>query len=160
MQVLSYLGLGSNLGNRRANLKKAVKLLEMQEGVKLIKSSPVYETSPVGGVKQNYFYNAVVKVSTILSPTELLEVCKGIEKKLKRKKTMKWGPRTLDVDILLYGAIKLKSRKLTVPHKEMLKREFVLRPLIDIIGKGKSRYVPALGKIKGKYSIGKKWTKV
>ena len=165
MQVLSYLSLGSNLGNRRANLKKACELLKQSAGVKFIKSSAVYKTRPVGPVEQREFLNAAVKLKTVLSPTELLTLCKQIEKLMKRKKTVKWGPRIIDLDIVLFGNLNLKSKQLTIPHKEMEKRQFVLKPLIDIYGRGKHpvtgrTFKSMLKKLAGESKIRKVWTKI
>ena len=129
MEVV-FLSLGSNLGNREKNLKKAVKLLK--KNMQVEKVSGVYLTEPVGSIKQADFFNIAVKARTVLDPFQLLDVCKSIEKKLKRQRTVKWGPRTIDVDILLFGMEKIKTAGLTVPHKELAKRRFVLLPLKEI----------------------------
>ena len=126
-----YLGLGSNLGNRSSNLNRCLRALK-KSGLDITKVSAVYETEPVGNLRQNNFLNAVIKAKTSLLPSELLVLCKQTEKKLKRKKMRRWGPRIIDLDILLYGNIIVRSRLLTVPHKEMLKRRFVLQPLAEI----------------------------
>jgi 2-amino-4-hydroxy-6-hydroxymethyldihydropteridine diphosphokinase len=130
----AYIGIGSNIGNRIGYLKKALALLKEYRDIKVTKISHVYETEPVGVVKQRKFYNAVVKISTKYSPEELLSVCKQIEKKLKRKKSVKWGPRNIDADIILYSGRVVRTKRLTIPHKEMHKRLFVLAPLMDIAG--------------------------
>jgi len=165
MPVLSYLALGSNLGNRRANLKKACELLKLSAGVKFLMSSAVYETLPVGRVKQRDFFNAVVKLKTDLTPAELLNLCKHIEKLMKRQKTVKWGPRIIDLDIVLYGNLKLKSKQLTIPHKEIERRQFVLKPLSDIYGRRKHpvfgrTFKSLLKKIEDESKIRKVWTKI
>ena len=129
--VEAFLGLGSNLGNRTINLRKSLNTLILS-GVKILKISSVYETEPVGLLKQRKFLNAVVKIQTFLAPHELLAVCKEVEGILKRKKTFKDGPRNIDVDILLYGNKVVKSKSLTIPHKEILKRRFVLAPFAEI----------------------------
>ncbi len=126
-----YLGLGSNLGNRIANLNRCLRILK-KSGLEITKVSSVYETEPVGNLSQNDFLNAVIKAKTSLPPSELLVLCKQTELKLKRKKTRSWGPRIIDLDILLYGNKVIRSSLLTVPHKEMLKRRFVLQPLAEI----------------------------
>ncbi|OGF52761.1 MAG: 2-amino-4-hydroxy-6-hydroxymethyldihydropteridine diphosphokinase [Candidatus Firestonebacteria bacterium GWA2_43_8] len=155
MPVLkAYLSIGSNVGNRSLNLKKAVLLLSKYGNIRVLRVSPLYETEPVGEVKQRCFLNGVVEIKTELSPLRLLAVCKEIEKKLKRKKTVKWGPRIIDLDIILYGNRIVKQKGLTVPHKEMIKREFVLRPLVDLNKKGvhpvvKKSFSKLLKEVKG-----------
>jgi len=165
MQVLSYLALGSNLGNRRANLKKALKILKTAEGTRVIKASPVYETEPAGKVRQRDFLNAAVKIRTELEPLALLQLCKNIERSMKRKKTVKWGPRVIDVDILFYGKKRITSKKLTIPHKELSRREFVLRPLIDLAPEGRhavtgKTFKSLLKALAGKKKIRKVWRKI
>ena len=155
MPVLkAYLSIGSNVGNRSLNLKKAVLLLSKYGNIRVLRVSPLYETEPVGEVKQRYFLNGVAEIKTELAPFRLLAVCKEIEKKLKRKKTVKWGPRIIDLDIILYGNRIVKQKGLTVPHKEMIKREFVLRPLVDLNKKGvhpvvKKSFSKLLKEVKG-----------
>jgi 2-amino-4-hydroxy-6-hydroxymethyldihydropteridine diphosphokinase len=120
------------MGDRKANIKKAVELLEKAPGVKVVKLSPIYETEPVGGVPQDKFLNAAAEVYTALFPLGLLAVCKGIEDALGRVRTVKWGPRTIDLDILLFDEDIIGTAELTVPHPLMHEREFVLTPLSDI----------------------------
>lgn len=99
----AYIGLGSNLGRKKANIKKAIRLLSKKQNIKILKVSSLYETKPVGYVKQDWFVNACLKAETNLSPRQFLSALKNIENKLKRKRTFfKWGPRTIDLDILLY----------------------------------------------------------
>jgi 2-amino-4-hydroxy-6-hydroxymethyldihydropteridine diphosphokinase len=129
MEVV-FLSLGSNLGNREKNLRKAIKLLKKK--VQVEKISGVYLTEPVGRIKQADFFNIAVKAKTNLGPLQLLEACKGIERKLKRQRSIKWGPRTIDVDILFFGKEKIVTAGLTIPHKELAKRRFVLLPLSEI----------------------------
>ena len=129
--VEAFLGIGSNLGNRTLNLEESLSTLKLF-GVKILKSSCAYETEPVGFTKQGKFLNAVVKIQTLFAPHELLAICKQVEIILKRKKTYKGGPRIIDVDILLYGNKVVKSKSLTIPHKEILKRRFVLAPFAEI----------------------------
>ncbi len=128
----AYIGLGSNLGTREKNIQKAVDLLEKSPGVRVAKLSPFYETEPVGDVPQGKFINAVAEVYTALFAPGLLAVCRNIEDALGRVRTVKWGPRTIDLDILLYGEEVIQTKELTVPHPLMHEREFVLRPLSDI----------------------------
>jgi len=126
-----YLGLGSNLGNRKENIKQALKSLRANK-IQIKKLSSIIETDPVGGPPQGKFLNGVAKATTSLSPKKLLSTVKSIEKILGRKKGPKYGPRTIDIDILLYGQKQIKSSKLTIPHPEMFKRDFVMRPLKQI----------------------------
>lgn len=131
--AIAYIGLGSNLGRKKANIRKAVKLLDKKKDIKILKVSSLYETEPVGYVKQDWFVNACLKAETNLSPRQLLSVLKDIEKKLKRKRRfIKWGPRTIDLDILLYDNLRLKTKDLVIPHPEMHKRAFVLIPLMEL----------------------------
>lgn len=165
MQVLSFLSLGSNIGRRRANLKKACGLLKASGKVKILNSSPVYETEPVGGVKQREFLNAVLKIRTSLPPLELLLLCKEIEKRMKRKKTVKWGPRIIDIDLVLFGKKVVRSKRLTVPHKELQNREFVLKPLTDLDPNGRHpvtgrSFRSMLRKLSGDKKTRKVWTKI
>lgn len=123
----AYLGLGSNLGDRREILRRAVGALDEVTVV-----SPVYETDPVGGVEQEAFYNIVVEVETRLDPHELLARCLELEQVERRVRTIRWGPRTLDVDVLLYGDRRINTPDLVVPHPRMHERNFVMVPLLDI----------------------------
>ena len=120
------------MGDRNAHLRAAVKLLEEDQDITVKKISSLYESEPVGPVKQRNFYNIAVEIETDQSPEELLKTCQYIEKKLKREKTVRWGPRTIDLDILLYDSEKVDLRHLKIPHPEMTKRAFVLVPLLEI----------------------------
>lgn len=131
--AIVYIGLGSNLGRKKANVKKAIKLLGKKRDIKILKVSSSYETEPVGYVKQDWFVNACLKAEINLSPRQLLNTLKDIEKKLKRKKKfIRWGSRTIDLDILLYDNLRLKTKDLVIPHPEMHKRAFILIPLIEL----------------------------
>jgi 2-amino-4-hydroxy-6-hydroxymethyldihydropteridine diphosphokinase len=110
---------------------KAYKILEKND-IKILKKSSFYKTKPYGYKDQSDFLNTVIKIKTKLEPLKLLEICHLVEKKLKRKRKIHWGPRIIDVDILLYNNLKIDSKKLTIPHKEMLNRAFVLIPLKEI----------------------------
>lgn len=123
----AFLGLGSNLGDRRATLRQAVGA--MPEAVAV---SPVYETEPVGGPEQGPYYNIVVELDTNRSPRELLELCRELERAADRTREIRWGPRTLDVDILLVGELTVDDDDLTVPHPRMTERNFVMVPLLDL----------------------------
>ena len=125
-----YLSLGSNIGNRKKNLEKALTELS-NNNISKIKVSSLYETEPVGP-KQRNFYNIAGKFKTNLNPQDLLKVLKQIEQNLGRTKTYRWGPRVIDIDILFYGKQVIKSPKLTIPHKEIINRAFVLVPMKEI----------------------------
>lgn len=129
-----FLGLGSNLGDRTKNLERAFELLE-KNGVTVIKKSAVYETEPLGVKDQAWFFNCVVGVETALGPEELLNAVEKIEKEMGRQQTVKWGPRLIDIDILLYGDRIITSKGLTIPHKFLHERKFVLKPLSEVAGK-------------------------
>lgn len=132
--MICYLGLGSNLGNRRKNLGQAVRMINLLRDTKVLKQSSFIETLPVGGpANQPKFLNAVLKINTRLSPLKLLKELKTIEKKLGRLNSVRNGPRTIDLDILLYADRIIKADKLIVPHPRMFKRDFVTRPLAEII---------------------------
>ncbi len=134
-----FLGLGSNLGDRTANLEDAMALLQ-DHGVFTLKRSTVIETEPVGcpalpdGTVQGKYLNAVVKADTELFPQELLGVIFEIEKQLGRVRGIKNGPRTIDIDILFYDDIKIDTPELTIPHPRMRERDFVMKPLREIEG--------------------------
>lgn len=126
------LGLGSNLGDRLANLQSAVDLLS-SEGVRAIASSRVWETEPVGGPEnQPEFFNAVVTAETDLEPMDVLEASQRVEVRLGRIREVIWGPRTIDIDVLLYDQLILDEPGLTIPHPRMHERAFVVLPLLEL----------------------------
>jgi len=127
--MLAYLGLGSNIGDRRFYLHKAVELLDAHPSISVVSVSPYIETEPVGPVEQEPFLNGAAIVDTALGPMELLEAIHMIENKLGRTRGVRWGPRTVDIDILIYGELVMESEELTIPHPEMHRRDFVLLPL-------------------------------
>ncbi len=127
-----YLGIGSNLGDRLTNIKAAIEHLEVLEGLHLKKLSSLYETEPVDGPPQGRFLNGVVEVETTLFPFELLAKLKEIELKLGRERTVPDGPRTIDLDILLYQDLVMDEGDLKIPHPRMSQRGFVLEPLAEI----------------------------
>lgn len=131
-KVTAYIGIGSNMGDRRANLDKAVGMLRHAKNIEVKTVSPLYNTAPVGYTDQPDFLNGVVEIETILTPHGLLKACRRIEEKLKRVRTMRWGPRTIDMDILLYDGLVVQDEDLIIPHPRMHEREFVLKPLNDI----------------------------
>lgn len=128
----AYIALGSNLGDKENNLKDAMKLINNSLNTKLIKTSNIYDTKPVGYLQQDNFLNCVVKVKTLLSPKDLMRFLMDIEKQLKRERLIKWGPRTIDLDILLYDDIITYDEEIIIPHPRMHERMFVLKPLCDI----------------------------
>ncbi|MFN0014519.1 MAG: 2-amino-4-hydroxy-6-hydroxymethyldihydropteridine diphosphokinase [Saprospiraceae bacterium] len=126
-----FLGLGSNVGDRAANLRAAYDLIHRTIG-KVAKRSHVYETEPWGNVDQDTFLNQVIMINTTMDPRELLEAITKIERQLGRVKKEKWGPRIIDVDILFYGKRVIRDKGLDIPHPELHKRAFVLAPLLEI----------------------------
>lgn len=131
MAETAYLGLGSNLGDRLENLRSAVRLIASARGVTVRRSSRVYETEPVGP-RQPPFLNAVVEVRTDLDPRGLLEACRAVEDELGRVRAERWGPRTIDVDLLSFDELTLDEPDLVVPHPRMHERGFVLVPLLEL----------------------------
>lgn len=130
-----YLGLGTNLGDKRKNLNDAIRMLENQVG-EVEKVSSVIETEPEGFKSDNMFLNAVVKVRTALSPFEILDITQDVEKSLGRKEKSSNGiyhDRVIDIDILLYDDINISTPRLVIPHPRMAQREFVMTPLAEIL---------------------------
>jgi len=128
---VSYVGIGSNLGNRQENCLRAVEILE-KRGIKVQKRSSLYETEPWGFTDQPLFINMVVQIETTLNPNDLLRLLKSIECEIGRQDSFHWGPRIIDLDILLYNALVLNEENLHIPHPHLHEREFVLRPLNEI----------------------------
>jgi len=131
--VSGYLGLGSNVGDRQANLQAAVDRLAAK-GVDVVASSSVYETEPVGEVlDQRDFLNACIRIETELGPEELLDACKAVEAELGRAPGgVRHGPRPIDVDVLLLGSLQYASERLSLPHREVASRRFVIVPLLEL----------------------------
>jgi len=147
----AFLGIGSNLGDRLAFLQLAVDHLAASDGITVVAVSAVYETDPVGGPVQDDFLNAVVEVITTLTPAELLGVAHSAEAAAQRVRVEQWGPRTLDVDVLLFDDLEIDTPDLVVPHPRMYERAFVLGPLADLaparagppgVGRGAIRRAP------------------
>ena len=132
MGEIVYLGLGSNLGDRLETLARAVRLLGARPGLTVTASSGVWETAPVGGPEQPEFLNAVVRASSELSPSDLLETCHDVESALGRVREVRWGPRTIDIDILLIDERVVDEPDLEVPHPRMTQRAFVMLPLLEL----------------------------
>lgn len=133
----AYLALGSNIGDREKYLKDALALLAEEEKIRLVSVSDFIVTEPYGGVEQDDFLNGAAAVDTLYEPQELLACVNAIEKKLGRERVIHWGPRTLDIDILLYGEEVVWEENLKIPHIEMHKRGFVLEPLVQIAPEAK-----------------------
>ena len=129
----AYIGLGGNLGDRRSYLDRAIRLLEREPGIELVARSRVRETEPVGYTDQPPFLNAAVAVETELGPRELLDRLLAVERELGRDRTgPRFGPRTIDLDLLLYGDETVVEPGLVVPHPRLAERRFVLEPLADL----------------------------
>jgi 2-amino-4-hydroxy-6-hydroxymethyldihydropteridine diphosphokinase len=127
VSVRAFLSLGSNLGDRRTLLRDAVDSLP-----DVVAVSPVYETAPVGGPDQDNFLNLVVQLETSLDPYQLLGVCHRIESSAERVREIRWGPRTLDIDIIWMDGVSMDEERLTIPHPRWKERRFVLAPLRDL----------------------------
>jgi 2-amino-4-hydroxy-6-hydroxymethyldihydropteridine diphosphokinase len=137
----AFLGLGSNLGDRLGQLRRAVAALP-----DVVAVSPVYETDPVGGPEQGPYLNCVVELHTDLEPRQLLELAHQLERDARRVRSVRWGPRTLDVDVLLVGDVRVDEPDLVVPHPRMWERAFVLVPLADLAPElVKARPAPGAG---------------
>lgn len=139
---IAYISIGSNLGDRKENCAHAIKLIE-RNGITVRKQSQMYETEPWGIKDQPKFINMAIEVETDKKPEELLRVLKEIEKKVGRTETVKWGPRVIDLDILFYDDLILKTENLEIPHPLLHERDFVLKPLCEIAPEKKH---PIIGK--------------
>ena len=128
----AYIGLGSNLGNRKRMLEEALRLLDGLPDISVTDVSPIYETDPIGILDQPRFLNAAARLSTPFSPQDLLDSLLGIELQMGRKRERKWGPRTIDLDLLLYESAIIHHKDLIVPHPFLAERLFVLAPLCDL----------------------------
>ncbi|WP_206610637.1 2-amino-4-hydroxy-6-hydroxymethyldihydropteridine diphosphokinase [Marinomonas rhizomae] len=128
----AYIGLGSNLKNPVAQLDRAIDTLKKHDDLKNLRVSSIYGSKPVGPQDQPDYINAVARLDTLLSPIELLDLLQSIEQSQRRVRERHWGPRTLDLDLLLYGQETIQLPRLTVPHPFMLERGFVIKPLSDL----------------------------
>ncbi|MCL5986984.1 MAG: 2-amino-4-hydroxy-6-hydroxymethyldihydropteridine diphosphokinase [Actinobacteria bacterium] len=131
-EIRCYLGLGSNIGDREINLRRAVDLLTSHPEIRVTRVSSIFQTSPMHYLDQPLFLNVALEAETSLTPEELLEVCKQIEKDVGREENFRFGPRKVDVDILLYDEMEIDEEGLRIPHSRMLLRKFVLIPLLEI----------------------------
>ncbi|MEN6462183.1 MAG: 2-amino-4-hydroxy-6-hydroxymethyldihydropteridine diphosphokinase [Syntrophomonas sp.] len=132
MERRVFVGLGANLGNKRQNIVDAVEKIAALERIEIVKESSFYNSPPWGKVDQEDFINQVIEIKTDLSPWELLHKLQKIEINMGRQRLEKWGPRTIDLDILLFGDEAIESEELTIPHPYMYQRLFVLIPLEEI----------------------------
>lgn len=157
---IAYIGLGSNLGDREAYLRLAVEGLQADPEVEVIRCSDLYETDPVGYVDQDSFLNMAVAVRTARPPHALYRLMADIERRLGRTRDIRWGPRTLDLDLLWIGQ-ELDTPELTVPHPRMWERAFVLIPLLEVIGDPMEAESIArhLEKLQGKEGV-RRWKKI
>lgn len=127
-----YIGLGSNLGDKLKSITEAINLISKLKSVEIVRTSSMIETEPYGKTDQPDFLNCVIELDTDILPEELLKKCLDIENQLGRIRNEKWGPRTIDIDLLLYEDIMMNSESLVLPHPEMHKREFVLTSLNEL----------------------------
>lgn len=132
MAVKVYIGIGSNMGDKEDNIREALGLLERDGRVSALEIAPLYKTDPVGYADQDWFLNTVAAVKTDLSPRELLGLLMGIERQMGRERTIRWGPRVIDLDILLYGDAVVNTPDLQIPHPRIVERAFVAVPLADL----------------------------
>ncbi|MDR1522182.1 MAG: 2-amino-4-hydroxy-6-hydroxymethyldihydropteridine diphosphokinase [Streptococcaceae bacterium] len=158
--TLVYIALGSNLGTPIENLRKSLEHLSQKMIIK--DRSKIYEAKPYGGVKQNNFLNAVILVETNLTAQKLLSVLQNIEIKMGRVRTIHWGARIIDLDILLFGDKVIQKDNLQIPHTELLKRAFVLIPLSDVhpqmlFEKKISEWINLIGDSKDVWLTGESW---
>ncbi len=128
----AYIALGSNINPRNEFLEQAINEIEQIKTTSIVKLSSIYETDPVGFEDQERFLNQVIEIETNCSAIELLEECQMIERKLGRKRELRWGPRTIDLDILLYNQENIMMDQLVIPHPRMHVRAFVLVPLVEV----------------------------
>lgn len=129
---MAYLGLGANIGDAESQMCCAVRKLGNLEASRLCRVSSLYLSEPVGIVDQPAFLNAVVEIETSLSPFDLLDSCLAIEESMGRRRTVRWGPRVIDIDLLVYDSVNMKTAKLTLPHPRIGERAFVLAPLAEL----------------------------
>jgi dihydroneopterin aldolase/2-amino-4-hydroxy-6-hydroxymethyldihydropteridine diphosphokinase len=130
--MISYLGLGSNIGNKSQNLETAIKHINLLENTKIIETAKFITTKPYGYENQDYFVNSVIKIETQFSPQTLLSKILEIELKMGRVRKIHWGPRIIDIDILYYEDLIIDDENLKIPHPEIPKREFILKSLLEI----------------------------
>lgn len=130
--VEAYLGLGGNVGDPVASMAEALRRIDADPHCMVAAVSRLYRTPPWGKTDQDWFVNAAAAIRTALSPEALLDLCLDIERAMKRVRSERWGPRTLDIDILAYDAVEMSGPRLELPHPRMIERAFVLMPLVDV----------------------------
>lgn len=130
--ITCYIGIGSNLGDRKKYIDRAIEELKKNKNIQLKRSSSIYETEPISDIPQGKFLNGVLEIETNLEPKSLLKELNGIEHRLGRERAVKNGPRTIDLDILYYGAERIEDDDLIVPHPKIDEREFVLKGLREL----------------------------
>ena len=157
----AFLGLGSNLDDRLAHLQQAVEALDEDPLTRVDAVSSVYETAPVGGPAQADYLNLAVRVATRRRPHGLLALCHDVERRLGRERGERWGPRTIDVDILLYGERRVERRGLEIPHPRLAERAFALVPLMEVApgatlpdGRALSQVLAGLAPVEGIHAVG------
>ena len=128
----AWLSLGANIGDAKAQLLQAIKLLNENLNIEVIQQSKIIITEPWGKKDQNHFHNMAIKIETILYPEALLRECLDIEKQMGRKREEKWGPRLIDIDIIAIERIEVRTKNLTLPHPHAFERDFVMKPLREI----------------------------
>ncbi len=128
----TFVGVGSNVGDRLAFVSKALVALNVTEGIRIVAVSSVYETEPYGRLDQPSFINAVAELEVDMSPADLLRVLKSIEDRLGRTRRERWGPREIDLDILFFGDLVIQERTVSIPHPDLASRRFVLVPLAEL----------------------------
>ncbi|GBF32120.1 2-amino-4-hydroxy-6-hydroxymethyldihydropteridine pyrophosphokinase [Desulfocucumis palustris] len=143
-KIVAYIGLGSNMGDKEANIRQAVEMVANIPGVLVTGVAPLYKTEPLGFTRQDWFLNTVAEIGTDVAPLSLLHSLQEIENKMGRVRTIHWGPRTIDLDMLLYGRECINLPELTVPHPRMGERAFVLVPLSRL---KQDISIPGLGKV-------------
>jgi 2-amino-4-hydroxy-6-hydroxymethyldihydropteridine diphosphokinase len=132
MGHIAYIGIGSNLGDKLNHCEKAISEISRIDRHKLLAKSSLFKTQPIGHASQDWFVNGVIKIETDLEPPELFRTLKTIESRLGRTKTFRWGPRTIDLDLLFFDDIEIHTEELQIPHPQIQNRQFVLVPLAEI----------------------------
>ncbi|HVF52119.1 MAG TPA: 2-amino-4-hydroxy-6-hydroxymethyldihydropteridine diphosphokinase [Actinomycetota bacterium] len=160
--TVAYIGIGSNVGDRVAFARRGVDELGASDDVQVSRVSSLYETSPLGGPPQRSYVNLVTEVETTLSPQELLQVAKAIETKLGRESNaMRWGPRVVDLDILLFGEEKVNDPDLEIPHPRLRERRFALIPLLEVAPDAAdpwgARYADVVSEAQGEVELLEPW---
>ena len=132
-KAFCILSLGSNMGDRKKTIEDAIEVLKENAAITDLKCASFYETEPVGYLDQPWFLNTCVSFDTTMPPHELLDFVQGIEKDFHRERTIRWGPRTLDIDIITYGDVTMDTKRLTLPHPRYRQRAFVLAPMSELM---------------------------